>query len=55
VFFGISRNRLAGNEPPPDDASFFFWVVLGSREGTALGHEPCRQAARDCTPSFWVS
>jgi len=37
MFLEFSRNRLAGDEPPPGDSSFsgLFW---GSKDGTAWRH-----------------
>jgi len=50
-FLQFSRNRLAGDESPPGDSSYF-WVIGGSGDGTAWRHGLNRQAVHVRVPSF---
>jgi len=50
-FLQFSKNHLAGDEIPPGDSSYF-WVIGGSRDGTAWRHGLNRQAMHVVVPSF---
>jgi len=53
VFMEFSRNRLAGDEPPPGDSSFYGHFGVPEMElpsGTSL---PAKRRVTD-QPSFWV-
>jgi len=50
-FWKLSRNRLAGNESPPDSSSVYA-SFGGSGRGTAWRHIPDRQATLGVTLNF---
>ncbi|QCD94442.1 hypothetical protein DEO72_LG5g2526 [Vigna unguiculata] len=47
----VEENRLAGDESPPGDSSYF-WVIGGSGDGTAWRNGLNRQAVHVRVPSF---
>ena len=51
IFCNFFRNRLTGDESPPGDLSCF-WVIGGSRDGTAWWHGLNCQAVHVRVPSF---
>jgi len=53
VFLKFSRNRLAGDEPPPGDSSFYGHFGVLEMEPPGSTSLPARRRATD-QPSFWV-